>query len=90
MLTLFQPLNLLCWLLALAVLCVVIYSPYSNHDSHIFTVPESAAFIAWHRIAWGAALGYIVIACSSGHGGAVQCGSLQCIPQNFECLPFLY
>ncbi|XP_045194786.2 uncharacterized protein LOC123550421 [Mercenaria mercenaria] len=64
--------NIVCWLISLALCCVCAYTPYSDGDKHTFTQQESAAFFALHRTAWGVAVCWIVFACATGHGGWIN------------------
>ena len=68
-LLLFQIANVACWLVCIAMICVIVYAPYSDKDARIFTTAESDVYNALHRTGWGVAVCWIVFACATGYGG---------------------
>jgi len=60
-----QTVVLLGWLLSLACLSSLVYGLLHNQ----LGIAVSAAYVGLGHTAWGVALGWIVIACCTGHGG---------------------
>ena len=69
MLSIFQICVMIGWATCLFVCASVVYGPYTNKDSHIFSLNESVAYHALHRTGWGIAVSWIIFACATGHGG---------------------
>lgn len=59
------------WFLAIAVALLLIYLPYTENrkDGVPWLVAERAAFEAVSRILWGLVVGWVIYACTVGHGG---------------------
>ncbi|XP_060066014.1 nose resistant to fluoxetine protein 6-like [Ylistrum balloti] len=64
--------NLLCWALAAAVACSVVYGLYNPINGHPLSLDVSALYNATHKIAWGACLCWMIFACATGNGGYVN------------------
>nr|CAD7256179.1 unnamed protein product [Timema shepardi] len=63
------------WGLSLTTLAAVIFGPYEMIQfDHQYDVIESSIYGGVHRFAWAIAVGWIVLACSSGHGGLINKG----------------
>nr|CAD7201995.1 unnamed protein product [Timema douglasi] len=63
------------WCLSLTTLAAVIFGPYEMIQfDHQYDVIESSIYGGVHRFAWAIAVGWIVLACSSGHGGLINKG----------------
>ncbi|WAR11331.1 NRF6-like protein [Mya arenaria] len=67
-----KAISILGWFLSISVICTVIYSPYSDEQSHILSLQESAAYLSLHRTGWGLAMAWIIVACCTGHGGWIN------------------
>nr|CAD7598670.1 unnamed protein product [Timema genevievae] len=64
-----QWVSIFFWGLSLTTLAAVIFGPYEMIQfDHQYDVIESSIYGGVHRFAWAIAVGWIVLACSSGHG----------------------
>lgn len=60
-----QPVVILGWTLSLLCLVSLVYGLLHQK----LGIATSAAYVSLGHTAWGVALGWIVVACYSGHGG---------------------
>ncbi|XP_030378336.1 nose resistant to fluoxetine protein 6 [Scaptodrosophila lebanonensis] len=62
------------WLLAMALLCVVIFGvfPYTQPNMAEMTPLAGAFYLCCSRIAWSLALCWIIWACQNGYGGIIN------------------
>ncbi|XP_033732240.1 nose resistant to fluoxetine protein 6-like [Pecten maximus] len=64
--------NLVCWLLAAAVACSVVYGLYDPINGHPLSLDVSALYNTTNRIAWGVSICWVIFACATGNGGFVN------------------
>ncbi|XP_052816398.1 nose resistant to fluoxetine protein 6-like [Mya arenaria] len=67
-----KAINILGWFLSFSLICTVIYSPYTDGQSHMLSIKESAAYFSFHRTGWGLAMSWIIVSCCTGHGGWIN------------------
>ncbi|KAL4234454.1 hypothetical protein ACF0H5_006100 [Mactra antiquata] len=67
-----KVLNIILWVICFGTICAIVYGPYSDGETHIFTETENTVFNAFFRTAWGAAICWIIFACATGHGGWIN------------------
>lgn len=63
--------NISCWILAIAILLLVVYAP-NNIIFHEYNIAESSIFLGMHRVVWSIALSWIIYVCIMGHGGIIN------------------
>ena len=60
------------WAVALAVGLAVVYGLYENNNGHPVSTDVAALYNALNRIAWGAAVCWVIFACATGYGGEIH------------------
>ena len=58
------------WVACILICSAIVYGPYSDNGSHVFTEGESVLYEALNRTGWGIAVSWIIFACATGHGGS--------------------
>ncbi|GFN98498.1 nose resistant to fluoxetine protein 6-like [Plakobranchus ocellatus] len=61
--------NCVGWAIAWAVGLATVYGLYENTDGHPVSSEVAALYNAMARIAWGAAVSWVIFACATGYGG---------------------
>ena len=64
--------TLIGWLLAIGIMCAVIFGVEGVTNNRWPTQIASAFYNALSRPAWGIALGYVILACYHGYGGIIN------------------
>ena len=64
------------WLLSTLLCLTVIFGaqPILDTTHHAYDQLESSMFIAFHRVAWGVGIAWVILACSWGYGGTCATG----------------
>ena len=57
------------WALAWAVGLSVVYGLFENTNGHPISTEVAALYNSMDRIAWGAAVCWVIFACATGYGG---------------------
>ncbi|XP_066294089.1 nose resistant to fluoxetine protein 6-like [Branchiostoma lanceolatum] len=60
------------WAVSTAAALAVLYGLYGTYHGTVMTNSESAFYLTVHRTVWALALGWLVLACFYGYGGAVN------------------
>ena len=60
------------WVLAAAMNLVVLYGLYGVTHGHNLSPAVNAFYAAVHRNVWAVGLGWVIFACSTGHGGTAR------------------
>lgn len=65
-----QIVNLMLWGVSTAVALAVVYGPFQlENQSRIIPAVDAVFYDGFARTAWSLALGYVILACCTGHGG---------------------
>ncbi|RUS88830.1 hypothetical protein EGW08_003375 [Elysia chlorotica] len=60
------------WAFAWAVGLAVVYGLFENTNGHPLSTDVAALYNAMNRIAWGAAVCWVIFACATGYGGFIN------------------
>ncbi|XP_033764117.1 LOW QUALITY PROTEIN: nose resistant to fluoxetine protein 6-like [Pecten maximus] len=64
--------NLICWLVATVVGCLIVYGLYDSLTGTVLSTPVAAFYNTIHRSAWGICICWVIFACATGNGGFVN------------------
>ncbi|XP_077861749.1 nose resistant to fluoxetine protein 6-like [Saccoglossus kowalevskii] len=64
--------NLICWVAAWAVAIAVVYGLHGTYNGKTLSLPVNVFYATVFRFAWAVAVGWLIFACITGHGGPIN------------------
>ncbi|GFR89284.1 nose resistant to fluoxetine protein 6 [Elysia marginata] len=81
----FQVMNCLGWAVACSVALAVVYGLFEDTNGHPISTEVAALYNALARIAWGAAVCWVIFACATGYGGVSFYGDIRPVNDGSLC-----